>query len=281
MLCRCRVSRSFRSPFCDMSTLAVGEDQDGSPGYSRETVDKNLGFATRSKLVLVLPARRVGGDGGHRRDHESGREDGDRPARASVADPAGHRCSFRSFEPICSPGTPTGTRIYSHRSTGLPSMLVVQHARQSGGSVPMARRLDTATLGDHLDRLYRAAWALTGSRRGSRRDLVQDTYARVLAKPRFLRREDDLGYLLRVLRNTFLNTKRTEQRRPRTQAMAEGFEPVEERVSTRPGPHSKRRRSSRPWLRSPTTSGTWSSPSTSSGSPTRRRPVHSVSRREP
>ena len=72
----------------------------------------------------------------------------------------------------------------------------------------MARRLDTATLGDHLDRLYRAAWALTGSREDAE-DLVQDTYARVLARPRFLRREDDLGYLLRVLRNTFLNTKRT------------------------------------------------------------------------
>ena len=97
----------------------------------------------------------------------------------------------------------------------------------------MARRLDTATLGDHLDRLYRAAWALTGSREDAE-DLVQDTYARVLARPRFLRREDDLGYLLRVLRNTFLNTKRTAQRRPRTQPMAEGFEPVEERVSTQP-----------------------------------------------
>ena len=97
----------------------------------------------------------------------------------------------------------------------------------------MARRLDTATLGDHLDRLYRAAWALTGSREDAE-DLVQDTYTRVLARPRFLRRDDDLGYLLRVLRNTFLNTKRTEKRRPRTQPIAEGFEPVEERVSTRP-----------------------------------------------
>ena len=97
----------------------------------------------------------------------------------------------------------------------------------------MARRLDTATLGDHLDRLYRAAWALTASREDAE-DLVQDTYARVLARPRFLRREDDLGYLLRVLRNTFLNTKRTEQRRPRTRPMPEGFEPAEERVSTQP-----------------------------------------------
>src|SRR5689334_19799437 len=67
------------------------------------------------------------------------------------------------------------------------SMLGVQHARRSGGKRWMARRLDTATLGDHLDRLYRAAWALTGSREDAE-DLVQDTYARVLARPRFLRR---------------------------------------------------------------------------------------------
>jgi RNA polymerase sigma-70 factor (ECF subfamily) len=44
---------------------------------------------------------------------------------------------------------------------------------------------------------------------------VQETYARVLARPRLLRNEDDLGYLLRTLRNTFLNQKRTESRRLR------------------------------------------------------------------
>lgn len=79
---------------------------------------------------------------------------------------------------------------------------------------PMARTLDPARLGDHLDRLYRAAWALCGSREEAE-DLVQETYARVLARPRFLRHEDDVGYLLRTLRNTFLNQKRTESRRLR------------------------------------------------------------------
>src|SRR3954454_24051126 len=74
------------------------------------------------------------------------------------------------------------------------------------------RPLDTASLGDHLDRLYRAAWALTG-RREDAEDLVQETYARVLARPRFLRNEDDLGYLLRPLRNTFLTRKRSERAR--------------------------------------------------------------------
>jgi RNA polymerase sigma-70 factor (ECF subfamily) len=78
----------------------------------------------------------------------------------------------------------------------------------------MERSLDPARLGDHLDRLYRAAWALCGSREDAE-DLVQETYARVLARPRLLRREDDLGYLLRALRNTFLNLKRSERRRLR------------------------------------------------------------------
>jgi RNA polymerase sigma-70 factor (ECF subfamily) len=79
---------------------------------------------------------------------------------------------------------------------------------------PVEHTLDPAHLGDHLDRLYRAAWALSGSREDAE-DLVQETYARVLARPRLLRNEDDLGYLLRALRNTFLNRKRTESRRLR------------------------------------------------------------------
>jgi RNA polymerase sigma-70 factor, ECF subfamily len=98
---------------------------------------------------------------------------------------------------------------------------------------PMERQLDPSRLGDHLDRLYRAAWALCGSREDAE-DLVQETYARVLARPRFLRGEEDIGYLLRVLRNTFFNVKRTERRRPRVAPLPEDAEFVEERTSTRP-----------------------------------------------
>src|SRR4051812_28408564 len=72
--------------------------------------------------------------------------------------------------------------------------------------------LDPERLGDHLDRLYRAAWGLCGSRHGAE-DLVQETYAKVLARPRFLRRDDDLGYLLRALRNTFLAARRPQSAR--------------------------------------------------------------------
>src|SRR3984885_13711258 len=86
------------------------------------------------------------------------------------------------------------------------------HAATTGAP---ARRLDPNHLGDHLDRLYRAAWALCGSREDAE-DLVQDTFAQILRKPRVLRSEDDLGYLLRVLRNTFISQRRTAARRLRT-----------------------------------------------------------------
>ena len=106
---------------------------------------------------------------------------------------------------------------------------------QSGGSAPSAgmRRLDPARLGDHLDRLYRAAWAMCGSREAAE-DLVQDTCERVLAKPRFLRQDDDIGYLLRVLRNTFFNTRRAAGRRPVTQSLEDSAEPADERSEWRP-----------------------------------------------
>jgi RNA polymerase sigma-70 factor (ECF subfamily) len=95
------------------------------------------------------------------------------------------------------------------------------------------RRLDPDQLGDHIDCLYRAARGLTGSREAAE-DLVQDTYVRVLARPRFLRRDDDLGYLLRTLRNTFLSSRRTAQRRPITQPLDATAEPTDERDEWRP-----------------------------------------------
>ena len=87
------------------------------------------------------------------------------------------------------------------------------------------RLLDPQQAGDHLDRLYRAAWALCGSREDAE-DLVQETYLRVFAKPRLLRNDDDFGYLLRALRNTFLVGKRTERRRPRTEPFSDDREPA-------------------------------------------------------
>lgn len=68
---------------------------------------------------------------------------------------------------------------------------------------------------DLLDRLYRAAWALCDSPHEAE-DLVQESFARVLARPRLLWRGDPAPYLLRTLRNTYLTGVRTAGRRPRT-----------------------------------------------------------------
>jgi RNA polymerase sigma-70 factor (ECF subfamily) len=97
----------------------------------------------------------------------------------------------------------------------------------------MERTLDPTRLGDHIDRLYRAAWALCGSREDAE-DLVQETYTRVLSRPRLLRNEDDLGYLLRALRNTFLNQKRTEGRRLRPDPLPEQLDLVADRQARQP-----------------------------------------------
>lgn len=76
------------------------------------------------------------------------------------------------------------------------------------------RVLDPQTLGDHLDRLFRVAWAMCGSR-DEAEDLVQDTFARVLSRPRVLRHGEDIGYLLRTMRNLFADGRRAASRRPR------------------------------------------------------------------
>ncbi|MEA2323827.1 MAG: hypothetical protein QOD81_3677 [Solirubrobacteraceae bacterium] len=93
--------------------------------------------------------------------------------------------------------------------------------------------LDPAALGDHVDRLFRAAWAMCGSREDAE-DLVQETFARVLAKPRRVRNDDDAGYLLQVLRNTFVSRHRSERRRPATTPMPDRFEPADQSVASRP-----------------------------------------------
>jgi len=86
------------------------------------------------------------------------------------------------------------------------------------GSGPVLRPRDPKSLPDHIDMLYRAAWALCGSRHEAE-DIVQDTFARVLKRPRLLRRDNTVGYLLRALRNTNAARHRAAMQRPITVAL--------------------------------------------------------------
>src|SRR4051812_41440979 len=108
------------------------------------------------------------------------------------------------------------------------------HPASLGAPVPQdVQMLDPATLGDHVDRLYRAAWALCGTREDAE-DLVQETYAKVLAKPRRIEGGGALPYLLVALRHTFLSGRRAASRRPVTAARGEDVDPVDPRAGRRP-----------------------------------------------
>jgi RNA polymerase sigma-70 factor, ECF subfamily len=96
------------------------------------------------------------------------------------------------------------------------------------------RLLDPRSLTRHTSRLYRAAWALCGSREDAE-DLVQETFVRVLARPRLLRDEEaELAYLLCVLRNTFLTGRRDASRRPVTSATLEDVVAADPRPTLAP-----------------------------------------------
>ena len=99
---------------------------------------------------------------------------------------------------------------------------------------PRPHLLDPNRLPDYIDRLYRAAWALCGSRHDAE-DLVQETFATVLKRPRLLRDDNEIGYLLRALRNTYANRYRTAARRPATRQLFEDDAPSvdESRVNAR------------------------------------------------
>jgi RNA polymerase sigma-70 factor, ECF subfamily len=64
---------------------------------------------------------------------------------------------------------------------------------------------------------------------------VQETFARVLARPRLLRGEgSDLAYLLRALRNTFLVRRREAVRLPRSTATLEEVTVADPRPTVAP-----------------------------------------------
>src|SRR6202042_3329996 len=80
---------------------------------------------------------------------------------------------------------------------------------------------------------YRAAWALCGSREDAE-DLVQETFTRVLARPRNVKDGGDRAYLMSALRNTFYSRLRSNSRRPRATATLDDVDAVDSRANVQP-----------------------------------------------
>src|SRR3954447_19384937 len=106
-------------------------------------------------------------------------------------------------------------------------------SRRSEGDADSAhfppRRLDPKRASDQLDRLYRLAVVLCGSKHEAE-DVVQDVYVRILSRPRFLRRGDDFAYLARCVRNEISNRRRRARSGPVSVALLDD-EPDHEAVT--------------------------------------------------
>lgn len=106
---------------------------------------------------------------------------------------------------------PSAVRWRWHFATGQRAGSAEPSAAAAAGSG--AAMLQPQAAADHLTRLYRMARALCGSAHLAE-DLVQETYVRVLARPRMVRGGDDFSYMARALRNTFYNHVRDARARP-------------------------------------------------------------------
>lgn len=108
--------------------------------------------------------------------------------------------------PVSQPTSGTACATFTDAPTPDPPDRLV-------GSAPYV--LDPDRLPHHIDALFRAAWALCGSRADAE-DLVQTTFVQVLKRPRMIRNGNERGYLLRALRNTYATRYRGLMRRPTT-----------------------------------------------------------------
>jgi RNA polymerase sigma-70 factor (ECF subfamily) len=93
--------------------------------------------------------------------------------------------------------------------------------------------LDADTALRHLDRMHAAALALCGNRADAE-DLVQDTLLGILHRPRRLRGDSELAYLMTMLRNRFIDDRRSAARRQTTIGLSHLPESADPRAGLRP-----------------------------------------------
>jgi RNA polymerase sigma-70 factor (ECF subfamily) len=85
----------------------------------------------------------------------------------------------------------------------------------------------------HLDRLNAAALALCGNRADAE-DLVQETYLALLRRPRRLRAASEVAYLMTMLRNRFIDDRRSAARRQFEPGLYEIEDSADPRAGLRP-----------------------------------------------
>jgi RNA polymerase sigma-70 factor (ECF subfamily) len=130
-------------------------------------------------------------------------------------------------------GNATATSAPSKSSSGRPPPAAWAPGAALATSPPLIKRLDPEALGAHRGRLLRAARLLCDSRENAE-DLVQETFANVLSRPRVVRGDDEVAYLMQALRNTFLTAHRAATRRPRVGATLQDLDHADPRTGARP-----------------------------------------------
>ena len=93
--------------------------------------------------------------------------------------------------------------------------------------------LDADSALRHIHRLHAAAFALTGNRADAE-DLVQETYLTLLRRPRRLRGGSEVAYLMTMLRNRYIDERRTAARRQTSVGLFEVDDQADPRVGLRP-----------------------------------------------
>jgi RNA polymerase sigma-70 factor, ECF subfamily len=94
-------------------------------------------------------------------------------------------------------------------------------------------RLDSATLVEHLDVMYRAALAMSGSSQDAQ-DIVQDACVRLLSRPRHLEPGRERAYLVTAVRHAWYDRLRARSLRPQPAALDDHDQAL---ASPLPGPH--------------------------------------------